>query len=323
MRRQALKITVSALTRGRPQMLSALLKSWADMQVPEGCEVTCLIVENDSAPRSQAVVAAHDPLSNGLTLTYALEPEEGIPFGRNRAAREAIAAESDLLVFVDDDEVVAEDWLVRLVDGYHRSSAVLLGAPLRVAEPSEPLSTTERLVHGGLVIKYREKETLAARRASDPSGRGFTVATNNWLGETRLFSEHGFWFDETMRYTGGTDSKFSAEVRAAGLPVGWVEDAFVYEDIPKSRLTLRYQFSRARDQSCTNFHRKLETQPAARWMVLLSLPAKAITLLIIALGVPFRPTRLLKLVQKTGTVSGRVAAALGYRSDLYRTITGS
>ena len=72
--------------------------------------------------------------------------------------------------------------------------------------------------------RYLDKENAAAKKATLNDTGGVTIVTNNWLGETRLFSETGLWFDETMRMTGGTDAKFYAETVAAGLPVGWVPE---------------------------------------------------------------------------------------------------
>jgi len=323
-RQQHLGITVAALTRKRPDMLGALLQSWGAMALPDNTTIRCLIVENDEAPHSEAAVAAQRPLANGATLDYVLEPEPGIPFGRNRAAREAIAAGHDLLVFVDDDEIVAPDWLERLVAGYRASDAVLMGAPLRVADPVPGLGLGERMMHRNIVARYARKENRAARRADLHATPGVTIVTNNWLGETRLFTEHGLWFDEAMRFTGGTDSKFYAEARALGLPTGWVADAFVYETVPAERLSFAYQFARGRDQSNTNFRRKIEKRPAARWSALVSVPLKCVAALALGLAVPLTGGRtLLDFARTSGWIAGRVGGFFGRRSALYERITGS
>ena len=86
-----LKVVVASLTRGRPRMLAELIRSWGQMDLPENCDVRFLIVENDSQPASRGVVEAAEPLGNGARIDYVLETEPGIPFARNRAAREAIA----------------------------------------------------------------------------------------------------------------------------------------------------------------------------------------------------------------------------------------
>ncbi|MGA9253598.1 MAG: glycosyltransferase, partial [Roseobacter sp.] len=144
---KTLKVVVSALTRRRPEMLGSLIGSWGTMDIPDNTQIVLLIVENDDAPRSAEHVAKYGTLENGTDVTYVHEPELGIPFGRNRAAKEAIAIGADLLAFVDDDEIVAKDWLVQLIDAYRTSEAVLIGGPLRIKKTERTLSFVDGLMH--------------------------------------------------------------------------------------------------------------------------------------------------------------------------------
>lgn len=293
------------------------------MDVPDECDVTCLVVENDTETHSASVVDTALPLMNGVALEYVLETEPGIPFGRNRAAKEAIATGSDLLAFVDDDEIVAKDWLVQLIAAYRNSQAMLIGGPLRVKKTDRKLSFVGALMDKCIAQRYLRKETRAARRADLNGTPGVTIVTNNWLGETAIFERHNIWFDEKMRFTGGTDSKLSAEVKAAGLPTAWAKDAAVYEEIPTERLSIAYQFKRGRDQSSTNYHRKIEGNPKARLNVLVSVPIKLVIIAGLIVALPFTGGRtLLDVVRTSGWVAGRFDALFGRRSDLYKTVTG-
>lgn len=318
-----LSITVAALTRRRPAMVETLLKSWGAMALPDNTTIRCLIVENDEAAQVQALVVSHNPLPNGVPLDYVLETDPGIPFGRNRAAKEAIAHGSDLLAFVDDDETVAQDWLVRLVAGYRQSEAALLGAPLRMADPIDGLNRLELMMHNSITDGYRQKEKRNASLTTLNEAPRVTIATNNWIAETRLFSKEGFWFNEEMRFTGGTDSVFCAQVKDAGHKVGWVKDAFVYETLPRDRLHFGYQYARARDQINVHFHRKMKASPISRYALVLRLPGKLIEIIILVIKLPFTGGRtLLGLAKTTGWIAGRVGAAFGVRSKLYTNITG-
>lgn len=322
-RTEPLRVVVSALTRRRPEMLGALIGSWGEMKLPPATQVTFLIVENDDTPRSQQTVESYGTLPNGTQVLYVHEPELGIPFGRNRAAKEAIARDADLLAFVDDDETVAVDWLECLVSGYRQSTSVLLGGPLRIAEPIGGLSRLELMMHESISDGYRQKEARNASIANLNETPRVTVVTNNWLAETSLFAKDGIWFDETMRFTGGTDSVFCAQVKQAGYNVGWVRDAFVYETLPRDRLLFSYQYARARDQINVHFHRKMEKTPLSRYALILRLPVKLVEILVLLVQVPFTGGRsLLQLAKTTGWVAGRVGAAFGIRSKLYTKITG-
>lgn len=323
-RNAPLKIVVAALTRRRPEMLDALVASWGAADLPPKTEIIFLIVENDDAPRCKDVVEALDNLSNGAPLQYVHEPELGIPFGRNRAAKEAIALQADLLAFVDDDEVIAQDWVTEIVNAYRNSEAVLIGGPLRVKDTERSLSFLDGLMETCIKRRYLRKETRAARLADLSGTPGVTIVTNNWLGETAIFTDHDIWFDEQMRFTGGTDSKLCAEVKAAGLPTAWAAKAAVYEEIPNDRLSVAYQFKRGRDQSSTNFHRKIDRNGSARWNALVSVPIKVVMVAGLFIALPFTQGRtLLDAVRTSGWIAGRIDALFGRRSDLYKNVTGN
>lgn len=321
---QHLTLVVAALTRARPQMLRNLLDSLGRMDLPADVTATVLIVENSDKDDSRAIVETA-LFANGVALRYVLETELGIPFARNRAAQEAVAMGADLLAFVDDDEEVAQDWLVRLLDGYRHSSAVLLGAPLRMRRlPAGSLTWSQRLMQRSLEARYLRKEKRAARRATLHETPGVTVVTNNWLAETKLFSEHALRFDEAMRFTGGTDAKFYAEARKLGLPTGWVADAHVYETIPAERLTFGYQFRRGRDQSNTNFHRRREARGRSGLTGLASVSVRCLFLVVMVLTLPLVGGRTYgDVARNAGWITGRITALFGRRSQLYSKVTGS
>lgn len=324
-RRGPLSIVVATLTRQRPNMLANLLRSWSELSLPANCQVTFLVVENDDQPRSRDFVAEHAPSFVNSALRYAHESELGIPFGRNRAAKEAIALGADLLAFMDDDEVAAEDWLVKFIEGYRNSEAVLLGAPWRTGplEDAE-VAWTVKLMHRCIVARCARKERHANRVAGLSDATQVTIATNNWLAQTSLFTEHGLWFDEAMRHTGGTDAKFYTQVRDRGLPTGWVHDAYMYETVPLDRLTFAYQFGRARDHSNSYFRRKIARNPWAGFLAFCLMPLKCLGILLLMILTPLTLGRtLLDLARAMGWVAGWTGAVLGKRSSHYLEVTGS
>ena len=292
--------------------------------IPEKVKVTFLVVENDTEERSKDLIQTLRPAFKNCDLIYALETEPGIPFARNRAATESIEIGSDLLLFVDDDEEVPRDWLQKIIQGYRNSEAKLIGAPLRARRPEENLTFLQKLMFTNLKSRYRKKERRASRKASLKGTTGVTIVTNNWLAETSLFSEHNIWFDESMRHTGGTDSKFYAEVIAKGLQTAWVQGAHVYETIPPERLSFLYQYGRARDQSNTNFRRKNNGTVRLNPIVLTSILIKLIAVIGLILTLPITAGRtLMTLARALGWIAGRIGAIAGSRSTLYSSTTGN
>ena len=315
---------VATLTRQRPKMLEALLRSWSSLMIPEKVKVTFLVVENDTDERSKDLIETLRPAFKNCDLVYALETEPGIPFARNRAATESIEIGSDLLLFVDDDEEVPRDWLQKIIQGYRNSEAKLIGAPLRACRPKEHLTFLQKLMFTNLKSRYRKKERRASRRASLEGTTGVTIVTNNWLAETSLFSEHNIWFDESMRHTGGTDSKFYAEVTAKRISTAWVQGAHVYETIPPERLSFLYQYGRARDQSNTNFRRKNNGTVRLNLIVLTSILIKLIAVIGLIITLPITAGRtLMTLARALGWIAGRIGAIAGSKSTLYSSTTGN
>ena len=318
-----LMVVMAALTRRRPEMLSTLIGSLGQMNLPENTSVSFLIVENDDAAHCEQQVLSYGTLPNGGKLDYVHEPDLGIPVARNRAAKEAIARGADLLAFVDDDEIVAQDWLVEMIKTYRNNDAVLLGGPMRLQSPEPEFNLLERMMHANLVDTLAEREVLNAQKMDEGKGNQLDIFTGNWLGETRIFSEIGLWFDENMRFTGGTDSKFSTELKAKGHTVGWAKNAYAYEAYPRERLSFSYQHQRAKGQYNNLFHQRMKERPLSRYSLILRIPRKAIEILFLAISVPLtRGKTLLKLAKRIGWVTGRVAAAFGVRSTLYTNITG-
>ena len=292
--------------------------------IPEKVKVTFLVIENDTEERSKDLIQTLRPAFKNCDLVYALETEPGIPFARNRAATESIEIGSDLLLFVDDDEEVPRDWLQKIIQGYRNSEAKLIGAPLRARRPEENLTFLQKLMFTNLKSRYRKKERRASRKASLKGTTGVTIVTNNWLAETSLFSEHNIWFDESMRHTGGTDSKFYAEVIAKGLQTAWVQGAHVYETIPPERLSFLYQYGRARDQSNTNFRRKNNGTVRLNPIVLTSILIKLIAVIGLIITLPITAGRtLMTLARALGWIAGRIGAIAGSRSTLYSSTTGN
>ena len=190
------------------------------------------------------------------------------------------------------------------------------------ALPSGQTWTTRR-IHAALAARYARKERRAARRATIHATPGVTIVTNNWLGDLRLFTEHGLRFDESLRFTGGSDTRFYHQVRERGLKTGWVADAVAFEVIPPERLTLSYQFARGRDQSNQNLRRKLEADSGALWASLPAVAWRALVVVLLALlNLVTLGRHLPDLARSAGWIAGRWGAFRGRRSRLYETTTG-
>lgn len=315
------KVVVAAATRRRPGMLGQLLTSWAALCVPEGVEAAFLIVENDDTPRARDQVLGAAGLPG--PIHYALETVPGIPMARNRGFQEADRLGADLLLYVDDDETVAPDWLAEILAAQAVTGAGLMGGPVQITPPEAGLTALQRLVHRGMTQRFERKERRAARLAAAGRAERITIVTNNWLADMALYRDIGLRFDEGLQFTGGSDTQFCRDARAAGVRTAWAPKAVVFETIPAERLTLAYQFVRGRDQSTTSYRRKLADRPWAAAGLFVSVPAKLLGCVALLLSIPVtREYGLIAAFRQAGWVAGRLSAVAGRVSKLYAKPTG-
>lgn len=101
-------ITVAVCTRNRAMLLSRTLEALAQQVSAQNFEL--LLVDNGSTDNTRQVFDTYQQYFQ--RAVYAIEPNLGIAWARNRAAE---VASGVVLVYIDDDAIPASDWLVRLV----------------------------------------------------------------------------------------------------------------------------------------------------------------------------------------------------------------
>lgn len=218
-------VAVCILTLQRPTGLTQSLRGVAALEVT-GLEVHVVVVDNDPAGSARATV---DGLRDEVPhpIRYVIEERRGIPFGRNRAVREARGLGADLLAFVDDDEVPTPRWLAELVAcrDAHGADAVM-GPVLPEFEAPPP----------AWVVQGRFFE-----RDRRPTGTPMTFGTtSNVLVGMDVFGDEETPFAEWLGLTGGDDTHFFHRALLAGRRIVWCDEAPVVETVPPSRVDARW-----------------------------------------------------------------------------------
>jgi len=309
-----LSIVVAVLTFRRPDLLADFLEGYARITLPDGCDVTLLVVDNDAASSGRPTFeACRDRIP---AARYVVEPRTGIPVARNRALDEALAADADALCFIDDDEVPETEWLVRLVEAWRRSGAQLVGGPVGVAAPPHGATWWQRLMNASLAARAERKFRLTAEAAA--RGGRYTIVTNNWLCDLRWLRSTGLRFDERLLMTGGSDTAFCRSAVAAGCRKAWAADAVVHETIPADRLTARYQLHRGASQSITHFRMKHDRITPSVVFVTAVMAAVRAVLGAVLLAIPAYGRASLAIgIRSIGWSGGRIQAIRGFHSTLY------
>jgi succinoglycan biosynthesis protein ExoM len=307
-------IFVAALTFRRPELLADFLEAYPKITLPDGVDVTLLVVDNDAPGSARRTFESYrDRIPNAR---YVVEPRVGIPVARNRALHEALAADAEALCFIDDDEVPATDWLVNLVREWRRSGAELVGGPVGVTPVPVTATAWQRLINASLAFRSRRKYAGTAKAAA--SGGRYTIVTNNWLCDLRWLAAKGLRFDERLLLTGGSDTAFDRAATATGCRRSWAPDAVVHEKIPPDRLTLRYQLWRGASQSITHFRMKHDRITPRLVLATVAVSAVRAVLGLLLLAVPVFGIGSLTIgIRSIGWAAGRIQALCGAQSMLY------
>lgn len=228
-------ITIAVMTFRRPDDLSEilpLLTAQAAAGTTEGTSVEVLVVDNDPAcaAREQVLLLAADAAASKVTIRYENEQVPGISAARNRALD--ASNESDILVFIDDDERPVDGWLSLLLATFDREKSVAVVGPVISHFEVEP----DPWVTAG---RFFDRRRL-------PTGTRIDVAaTNNLLLDLHRIRDFGLRFDLAYGITGGGDTMFTKQIRAHGGDMVWCDEAVVHDIVPRSRVTRRWVLVRA------------------------------------------------------------------------------
>lgn len=160
-------------------------------------------------------------------VDYVIEKRPGIAAARNAGLKRLRPTDTHIM-FVDDDERVAPDWLKRQWDlAQELDVDVVTGPVMSIFGPATP----RWIVRGGFMQRPRLPTGLSSR----------IPATNNTLvrrGALALLERPEF--DESFSVTGGSDTEFFFRLREKGARIAWCDESLVEEDVPNERLTFRW-----------------------------------------------------------------------------------
>lgn len=226
-----LTMTVAVLTFHRPielaRGLPMLLEEVRSINRDEAMEIDAelLVVDNDPAGSAGRVVEAQ----RSESVHYVVETQPGISAARNRALAEA--RQSDLLVFIDDDEEPEPDWLRRLIATWRSSRpAAVVGHVVSVF----PAELDPWLKAGRFFIR----RTMTTGDDTD------VAATNNLLLDLEQIRELDLTFDERLGLSGGEDTLFSRQLIRRGGRILWCNEAIVIDHVPPDRATRAWVLAR-------------------------------------------------------------------------------
>lgn len=306
-------ILLGIVTCKRPTLLAELLGSIVEQSIfSTEIRVETVIVDNDDKHSGLPVFTRFSG-KFPCKLEYLTEHNRGIPYARNRVLDFAIARKAQYIAFIDDDEIAAPDWLLCLYD-----------------------VITANKVHGvqGQVISLLPENNIpqwaeTAKRKAWNKEEGQPrkgMSTNNTMFSSGLITDHNLRFDTRFALSGGSDIDFFTRAADRGSKHIWTNTATVYEKIPRSRLTAKWQFQRLFRVGAATVQMSIQKR-GYMYTFLRYFPQMASRLLLgplllISLGM-VSPKVFLTSIHWTGSAAGLILGFFGIMGREYQTIHGS
>jgi glycosyltransferase involved in cell wall biosynthesis len=188
-----------------------------------------VIVDNDATGSAKATVEGFGQ-TGAYDMIYVVEPNQGIPFARNRALDSAPPG-TDLFCFLDDDEWPVDGWLDAMLETREKNRADCVYGPVQPVYPENP-------------PEYFIRARVFERKKNTDGQRISYAASNNVMFDYPLIRSWNLRFEEKMRFTGGTDYLFFNQAIRRGMQVFWADKALVYDIVPANRMTWKWVLQR-------------------------------------------------------------------------------
>lgn len=222
-------ISVCVCTFRRPAGLSRLLEHLRRIDLPPGCAVELLVVDNDSASSARETFQ-HATRQWPWPARYLTESRSGVGFARTRCVQEARGA---WIAYIDDDEWPEPGWLVELWQTRCATQADGVFGPVLASFEAEPPQWLQR---SGFYARQRYPTGYELHWSN--------CATGNVLFRRQLFFDVG-GFDPAFSQSGSEDTDFFWRCLERGANFVWCDEAVTHEGVPLERMTWAYVSRRA------------------------------------------------------------------------------
>lgn len=224
-------IDVVICTYNRARLLDRALAALARQQNAEDVTWSVLVVDNNSTDATASVVEAHRRVGHIPGLRIEREAKQGLTPARRRGV---LATTAPWIAFVDDDCLLAEDWIAQ-VAAFLRAHAEIGGMGGRVELDWE--GTPPGYVHGYGWALAAQDHGAEAKEVGSLAGAGMVIRRDalracGWLDRPMLDDRIG------TRLVSGGDVELTLRVCGAGYAL-WYNPACVLRHVVDADRTSR------------------------------------------------------------------------------------
>jgi glucosyl-dolichyl phosphate glucuronosyltransferase len=229
-----MKITVILCTYNRSQSLSKTLDSLAAQVMPDSIAWDVLVVDNNSSDETRVVVEHFSGNYPGR-FRWVFEGQPGKSYALNAGTH---AADGDILAFIDDDVLAAQNWLQELTGGLQRGECSGSGGRIladRNFQAPRWLPLHDRYGLAPLAFFDLGGESAPLTEAPFGTNMAFTKA---------VFQKYGGFRTDLGPRPGSEiraeDTEFGSRLLAAGEALRYEARAVVFHTVPENRLRESY-----------------------------------------------------------------------------------
>lgn len=229
-----LDVVVAVCTYNRNDELNHLITKMIEYSRAHWRHLTIgMTIIDDSLDGNARSVAEQYTDSFPLGLVYENSASRNISTARNLALTRSMYR-ARWIAMTDDDCEPSADWLAELVRVAEVTAAdVSSGLMLRRVPP-----------HAPSWIKTQPFLELGEFSAADGEEMAIANTNNCLISSAFLIANPSQRFDPDFGRIGGEDMAFFRSLKASGAKLVFAAKAFVYENEPDERLTIRYQMRR-------------------------------------------------------------------------------
>jgi GT2 family glycosyltransferase len=230
----AIALSVIVTTFDRPALLADQLAALARQEA--GVQWEVVVADNGSDPATRAAVSAVAGTGDLDVKWIDASARRGVCFARNEGVRRA---RGRAVAFLDDDDIVADDWLAGIVAGLSEHAVVAARFDAERFNPPWVIAARGRPQESKLWTWYRTPD--------------LPVAFGGTLAVQRELHEAIDGFDENL--VTHEDADYSIRLRRLGHHIELLTDAVVYV---RHRHSLRGTYAQARfyGEALPAFYRK-------------------------------------------------------------------
>ena len=220
-------IIICICTYKRNESLIRLLKSI------EKCKKENILIEKiiiDNYKDSTCLWALEK--NNINNFFYTIEIKKGLSNARNRALTELKKYNFDYCIFLDDDQVVSENWLLEMIKVLNFTNSDIVKGNVIY------LSDIEKKEKNKKVELFYTINNIEDGKKIEYCGLGNTIMRKKVIDEN-------VFFDHRFNYIGGEDTDFFLKLSKLGYKITYSSRGIVYEEVEEDRLSLNYILKRS------------------------------------------------------------------------------